>query len=102
VSRSRRKSLQPFGSARNHRPDCAHLASTSVASLVGSLGVNVSLESNLRTVESAFAALLPGMVARRKGSLLLVALRNVERPWAGKGSAAYTASKATVLGLGSV
>jgi NAD(P)-dependent dehydrogenase (short-subunit alcohol dehydrogenase family) len=63
----------------------------------GDASLSDMLESNLRTVESAFAALLPGMVARRKGSLVLIGSRNVERPWAGKGSAAYTASKAAAV-----
>ncbi|HRH00796.1 MAG TPA: SDR family oxidoreductase, partial [Polyangiaceae bacterium] len=57
------------------------------------------LDLNTLTVHSALAGLLPGMVARRAGAVVVVGSRNVERPWAGAGSAAYTASKAAAVAL---
>lgn len=57
------------------------------------------LEQNTLTVHSALGALLPGMVARGEGAIVVIGSRNVERPWAGKGSAAYTASKAAAVSL---
>jgi NAD(P)-dependent dehydrogenase (short-subunit alcohol dehydrogenase family) len=57
------------------------------------------MESNVETVYRAFRALLPGMVSRKHGAIVLVGSRNVERPWTGHGSAAYTASKAAAVAL---
>lgn len=57
------------------------------------------IEVNTTTVQDAFAALLPGMVAAKRGSVVVVGSRNVERPWQGAGSAAYTASKAAAVAL---
>jgi NAD(P)-dependent dehydrogenase (short-subunit alcohol dehydrogenase family) len=57
------------------------------------------MESNVDTVYFALRALLPGMVARKRGSIVVVGSRNVERPWTGKGSAAYTASKHAAVAL---
>jgi NAD(P)-dependent dehydrogenase (short-subunit alcohol dehydrogenase family) len=57
------------------------------------------MTSNLSTVERTLRALLPGMVARRAGSVVLVGARPAERPWMGAGAAAYTASKAAVVAL---
>src|SRR5438045_3265766 len=55
------------------------------------------LDSNVATVHAALRTLLPGMVARKRGSIVVVGSRNVERPWTGKGSAEYTASKAAAV-----
>jgi len=55
--------------------------------------------SNVDTVHRALRALLPGMVERQHGSIVVVGSRNVERPWTGKNSAAYTASKAAAVAL---
>lgn len=55
--------------------------------------------SNVDTVNRALRALLPGMVDRKHGSIVVVGSRNVERPWTGKNSAAYTASKAAAVAL---
>jgi NAD(P)-dependent dehydrogenase (short-subunit alcohol dehydrogenase family) len=57
------------------------------------------IESNLETVYRAFRALLPGMVERKRGAIVVIGSRNVERPWTGAGSAAYTASKAAAVAL---
>jgi NAD(P)-dependent dehydrogenase (short-subunit alcohol dehydrogenase family) len=57
------------------------------------------IHANLDTVYLALRALLPPMVARKHGSIVLVGSRNVERPWTGTGSAAYTASKAGAVAL---
>jgi NAD(P)-dependent dehydrogenase (short-subunit alcohol dehydrogenase family) len=57
------------------------------------------MDSNVATVHAALRALLPGMVARKRGSIVVVGSRNVERPWTGKGSAAYTASKSAAVAL---
>jgi len=57
------------------------------------------MDSNVNTVHIALRLLLPGMVARKRGSVIVVGSRNVERPWSGAGSAAYTASKAAAVAL---
>jgi NAD(P)-dependent dehydrogenase (short-subunit alcohol dehydrogenase family) len=57
------------------------------------------MSSNVDTVHRAFRALLPGMVERKHGSIVVVGSRNVERPWTGAKSAAYTASKAAAVAL---
>jgi len=57
------------------------------------------IELNTMTVHAALAALLPSMVAAGRGSVVVVGSRNVERPWQGAGSAAYTASKAAAVSL---
>jgi NAD(P)-dependent dehydrogenase (short-subunit alcohol dehydrogenase family) len=53
-------------------------------------------------VESAYRglrALLPGMVARRRGSIVVIGSRAVEQPSTSGGSAEYAATKATVVAL---
>jgi NAD(P)-dependent dehydrogenase (short-subunit alcohol dehydrogenase family) len=55
--------------------------------------------SNLGTVHAALRALLPGMVARSGGSVVVIGSRVVERPWSGAGAASYTASKAGAVAL---
>jgi NAD(P)-dependent dehydrogenase (short-subunit alcohol dehydrogenase family) len=57
------------------------------------------MQSNVATVYDALRLLLPGMVARKNGSIVVVGSRNVERPWTGAGSAAYTASKHAAVAL---
>ncbi|HSN98725.1 MAG TPA: SDR family NAD(P)-dependent oxidoreductase, partial [Candidatus Nanopelagicales bacterium] len=57
------------------------------------------MQTNAGTVERSLRALLPGMVARRRGSVVVIGARPAERPWTGGGMAAYTASKAAVLAL---
>jgi NAD(P)-dependent dehydrogenase (short-subunit alcohol dehydrogenase family) len=57
------------------------------------------MESNVDTVYVALRALLPGMVSRKRGAIVVIGSRNVERPWTGKGAAAYTASKHAAVAL---
>lgn len=57
------------------------------------------MKANADTAFHALAALLPGMVANRGGSVVVVGSRAVERPWTAAGSAAYAASKAAVVTL---
>src|SRR5678815_1823846 len=57
------------------------------------------IDANVATVHAALRALLPGMVARKRGAIVVVGSRNVERPWTGKGSAEYTASKAAAVAM---
>jgi NAD(P)-dependent dehydrogenase (short-subunit alcohol dehydrogenase family) len=55
--------------------------------------------ANVDSVYRGLRALLPGMVERGRGSIVVVGSRVVEQPWTGAGSAEYTATKATVVAL---
>ena len=57
------------------------------------------LNVNLETARRGLQALLPGMISRQSGSIVVVGSQVVQRPWKGAGSAAYTASKAAVVAL---
>ncbi|HRI63390.1 MAG TPA: SDR family oxidoreductase [Polyangium sp.] len=57
------------------------------------------MNMNAGTVHASLRALLPGMVARRKGSIVAVGSRASVQPSSGGGMAAYTASKAAVTAL---
>jgi NAD(P)-dependent dehydrogenase (short-subunit alcohol dehydrogenase family) len=57
------------------------------------------MKSNLETVHRALVALLPGMVAAKRGSIVVVGSRAVERPWTSAGAAAYAAAKSAVVAL---
>ncbi len=57
------------------------------------------LDSNLESARGALQALLPGMVAARRGSIVLIGSRAAARPWESAGAAAYAASKAALLAL---
>lgn len=57
------------------------------------------MSSNLVSVHMALRMLLPGMVARQRGSVVVVGARPAARPWDGAGSASYTASKAAAVAL---
>jgi NAD(P)-dependent dehydrogenase (short-subunit alcohol dehydrogenase family) len=59
------------------------------------------LGSNLETARVSLLALLPGMVERKRGSIVLVGSRAAERPWESAKAAAYAASKAAVVALAS-
>ncbi len=54
---------------------------------------------NLGTAESALRALLPGMVARKRGSVVVIGSRAAERPWTSARASAYGASKAALVTL---
>jgi NAD(P)-dependent dehydrogenase (short-subunit alcohol dehydrogenase family) len=60
---------------------------------------NAMMKGNADTAFHAMHALLPGMVAAKTGSIVVVGSRAVERPWTSTGSAAYAASKAAVVTL---
>jgi NAD(P)-dependent dehydrogenase (short-subunit alcohol dehydrogenase family) len=47
----------------------------------------------------ALHALLPGMVAGKHGSIVVIGSRAVERPWTSAGAAAYAASKSAAVTL---
>lgn len=57
------------------------------------------MESNLDTAQASLRALLPGMVERGAGSIVVVGARPALRPELGAGMAAYTASKAAAVAL---
>jgi len=55
------------------------------------------MELNVETIEHSMRALMPGLVDRKHGSIVVVGSRAVERPWESAGAAAYVASKAAVV-----
>jgi NAD(P)-dependent dehydrogenase (short-subunit alcohol dehydrogenase family) len=57
------------------------------------------IATNLDTVHASLRALLPGMVVRGKGSVVVIGSRAVERPWTSASASAYGASKAAVVAL---
>src|SRR5262245_5740723 len=57
------------------------------------------LDSNLETARIALQALLPGMVQRKRGSIVVIGSRAAARPWESANAAAYAAAKAALLGL---
>jgi len=57
------------------------------------------LRTNLETVYRALRALLPGMVSRLHGSIVVIGARGAVRPETSAGAAAYGASKAAVVTL---
>lgn len=62
-------------------------------------GAAAMFHMNVDTVSRGLRALLPGMVARGGGSVVIVGARPGQRPWTGAGMASYTASKAAALAL---
>jgi NAD(P)-dependent dehydrogenase (short-subunit alcohol dehydrogenase family) len=60
------------------------------------------LDENLESAHRALVSLVPRLVARRGGSVVVIGSRNVERPWAGTGAAAYTVAKSAVVALARV
>jgi NAD(P)-dependent dehydrogenase (short-subunit alcohol dehydrogenase family) len=60
------------------------------------------LESNLETVHASLRALLPAMVAKKRGSVVVVGSRAAEHPATSAGAAAYAAAKAAVVALAKV
>jgi NAD(P)-dependent dehydrogenase (short-subunit alcohol dehydrogenase family) len=57
--------------------------------------------ANLETARVSLRALLPGMVERKRGSIVVIGSRAAERPWESARAAAYAASKAAVVALAS-
>jgi NAD(P)-dependent dehydrogenase (short-subunit alcohol dehydrogenase family) len=57
------------------------------------------MRANLTTARRSLRAVLPPMVARRRGSVVVVGSRAAVRPETSPGAAAYAASKAAVVAL---
>lgn len=57
------------------------------------------MDANLETAQVALRAVLGGMVARRRGSVVLVGSRSGVRPFSAPGDAAYAATKAALTAL---
>lgn len=57
------------------------------------------MKANLETAHKSLRALIPGMVARKTGSVVVVGSRAAERPETGAGSSAYAASKSALIAL---
>lgn len=57
------------------------------------------MSANLETAYRGLRAILPPMVANRRGSVVVVGSRAAVEPWTSAGAAAYAASKAAVVAL---
>ncbi|HXK17249.1 MAG TPA: SDR family NAD(P)-dependent oxidoreductase [Polyangiaceae bacterium] len=57
------------------------------------------MDANLEATSVALRALLPGMVQRKRGSVVLIGSRSGVRPYDAPGSAAYAAAKAALSAL---
>ncbi len=57
------------------------------------------MNANLETVHRSLARVLPAMVARKHGSIVVIGSRAAVQPSTSAGSAAYAASKAAVVAL---
>lgn len=55
------------------------------------------MELNVDTTELSIRSLVPGMVEKGHGSIIVVGSRAVERPWESTGAAVYAASKSAVV-----
>jgi NAD(P)-dependent dehydrogenase (short-subunit alcohol dehydrogenase family) len=58
------------------------------------------MDANLEVTQVALRALLPGLVQRRHGSVVLIGSRSGVRPYDAPGDAAYAAAKAALTALG--
>lgn len=57
------------------------------------------MDANLESANVALRAVLPGLVQRKRGSVVLVGSRSGARPYDAPGDAAYAASKAALTAL---
>lgn len=57
------------------------------------------LSANLETAYRSLRAVLPPMVAARRGSVVVVGSRVVEQPWTSAGAVAYAAAKSAVVAM---
>jgi NAD(P)-dependent dehydrogenase (short-subunit alcohol dehydrogenase family) len=57
------------------------------------------MSANVETVHRSLVRLLPAMIARKRGSVVVVGARFVEQPWTSARSASYAASKSAVVTL---
>jgi NAD(P)-dependent dehydrogenase (short-subunit alcohol dehydrogenase family) len=57
------------------------------------------MNANVETVHESLRALLPAMVARRRGSIVVVGSRAAQQPWTSARAAAYGAAKAAVVAM---
>jgi NAD(P)-dependent dehydrogenase (short-subunit alcohol dehydrogenase family) len=57
------------------------------------------MNANLETVHKSLVRLLPPMVAKQRGSIVVVGSRAAVQPWTSAGAAAYATSKAAVVAL---
>jgi NAD(P)-dependent dehydrogenase (short-subunit alcohol dehydrogenase family) len=71
----------------------------SVAESKDDRALDAMLAANLATAHATLAALLPGMTARKRGSIVVIGSAAAVRPWQSVGSAAYAASKAALVAL---
>jgi NAD(P)-dependent dehydrogenase (short-subunit alcohol dehydrogenase family) len=60
------------------------------------------MSKNLESAHHALAALLPPMIQAKRGSIVVIGSRAVERPWTSTNAAAYAASKSAVVTLSQV
>jgi NAD(P)-dependent dehydrogenase (short-subunit alcohol dehydrogenase family) len=63
---------------------------------------NAMMSGNAETVYRSLRAVLPGMVERKNGSIVVIGSRAVERPWTSKDAAAYGASKSAAVALAEI
>jgi NAD(P)-dependent dehydrogenase (short-subunit alcohol dehydrogenase family) len=57
------------------------------------------MATNVDTAYASLRALVPGMVTRKRGAIVVVGSRAVEQPWTSASASAYAASKSAVVAL---
>lgn len=70
-----------------------------VHALADEAGYDRMMRANVDSAFRALRALLPAMVARKSGSVVVIGSRAAVRPWTSAGSAAYAAAKAAVVAM---